>query len=98
MSHHLTTHKPPVILLFMRKNLTISLDPTDWALVRAWAKATRDTYSGLFHSLIQKALGGQEVDPKITAKYRQLFQGHADYLSRRAAAFSKARRLANRPA
>lgn len=81
----------------MRKNLTISLDQTDWALVSSFVKTTRDTYSGFFHRLIQKSLGSREVDPKLTAKYRRLFEKESEFMTRRAAVFAKARRFSNKP-
>lgn len=82
----------------MRKNLTISLDQTDWGLVSSFVKATRETYSGFFHRLIQKSLGRPEVDPKITAKYRRLFESESDFMTARAAVFAKARRLPGKQA
>ena len=82
----------------MRRNLTISLDPMDWALVRASVKATGDTYSGFFRRLIQKAFGNLDAEPKITAKYRPLFAAHSDFLSRRAAVLANARRMGDSPA
>lgn len=76
----------------MRKNLTISLSSEDWSLVRQAVRSMGETYSGLFHRLIQAALAERETDPKVTAKYRPLFKREAAFLAQRAAAMARASR------
>jgi len=74
----------------MRKNLTISLESRDWALVRAWAKALGKTYSGVFRQIISERAGGVEVNSGTIARYKPLFDADRDFFAGRAAAFTKA--------
>ncbi len=74
----------------MRKNLTISLTGEDWKVVQSLARPGAETYSAIFHKLIQSAVGRVSDAGKVR-RYKALLAPHADFLSRRANAFAKAK-------
>ena len=75
----------------MRKNLTVSLRPEDWRKVQAMASSLGETYSGVFHRLLQGGVG-MVCDRVVVEKYRKLLAPHRDFMARRAAALAKAAR------
>lgn len=75
----------------MRKNLTVSLSDEDWRKVKNIAKSMDETYSSVFHRLIELGTGAVGEDQR-TAKYKALLAPHARFLARRAGAVSKAGR------
>lgn len=75
----------------MRKNLTISLSSEDWSRVQGMVRELSETYSGVFHQLIQAATTGA-TDSRKVAKYKALLAPHAGFLADRAGKFSKARK------
>jgi len=74
----------------MARNLTVSLSKEDWAAVQGMARLLGETYSRVFHRLIEAARGVRSDDRRI-AKYRSLLRPHAGFLAARAASFAKVR-------
>ncbi|MBI3298835.1 MAG: hypothetical protein HYZ75_11765 [Elusimicrobia bacterium] len=75
----------------MRKNLTVSLSDEDWKIVRDIAERLGETYSAVFHRLIEMS-GGTVSDLRRVSKYKALLAPHAVRLEKRAAAFARAGR------
>lgn len=73
----------------MRKNLTVSLSLEDWKRVKAIASSLDETYSSVFHRLIELGTSAVGEDVRV-AKYKALLAPHAAFLARRAGAFVKA--------
>lgn len=75
----------------MRKNLTVSLSGADWKAVKDVAERLGETYSAVFHRLIEMSVGTVS-DSRRVAKYRALLSPHASRLAKRAAVFARAGR------
>ena len=75
----------------MRKNLTISLSQEDWRRVQSMVCSLGETYSGVFHRLIESG-AGSSCDGKRIEKYRKLLSPAAPFLELRAGAFARAGR------
>ncbi len=73
----------------MRKNLTVSLSLDDWKKVKSIASSLDETYSSVFHRLIELGTSAVGEDDRV-AKYKALLAPHAAFLSRRAGTFAKA--------
>lgn len=73
----------------MRKNLTISLSLEDWQKVRHSARTLGETYSSIFHRLIQWSFP-TAPDRKRLEKYKALHAPVAAFLEERARVFAKA--------
>lgn len=81
----------------MRKNLTVSLSNDDWRKVKAIAESLDETYSSVFHRLIE--LGTSSVgEEKRIARYKAALAPHARFLARRAGALARAGRGRKAPA
>lgn len=75
----------------MRKNLTVSLSDADWKAVKGIADRLGETYSAVFHRLIEMS-AGTVSDARRVAKYKALLAPHAARLEKRASAFARAGR------
>ena len=73
----------------MRKNLTISLSPEDWRRVQSMAGMLGETYSRVFHRLIESGAGAAANQKRI-AKYRALLGPNSGFFAGRAQVFSRA--------
>jgi hypothetical protein len=81
----------------MRKNLTISLSMEDWKTVRAIAESVGETYSRVFHRLIELGTGVVSDDRRI-AKYKAALAPHSKFLTARAKTFARAGKRKRQPA
>lgn len=75
----------------MKKNLTVSLSGEDWKTVKGIADSLGETYSAVFHKLIEMSAGTVSDSARVE-KYKALLAPHSARLERRAAVFARASR------